>query len=121
MLSSVFKFCLSELSTNFVICDLMHSFELECPSHPVGPPAWDLSKVLSFLRSSAFDESAVPLIFSHRKMCGGTTISSVRIAFCGSDLSLMLTRICREDGIGTQSDSMLFLGAFVDRYCWRFS
>ena len=35
--------------------DLMRSFELESPSHSPNPPAWDLVKVLNFLRNSVFE------------------------------------------------------------------
>ena len=48
--SSVFKFHLLELHDSFILRDLVHSFELERPRCPPGPPAWDLVKVLEFLR-----------------------------------------------------------------------
>ena len=48
MLSSVFKFRPPELRDNFIIHDLIWSFELERPLCPLGPPAWDLVKVLTY-------------------------------------------------------------------------
>ena len=67
--SSVFKFRL-----------LIHSFELEHPLRPVSPPAWDLVKVLAFLRGPTFeplstsfggdDEGVVPSDFGDCKACG---------------------------------------------------
>ena len=37
-LTAVFKFCLPELLDNFVLHDLIRSFELERPRYPVCPP-----------------------------------------------------------------------------------
>ena len=54
MLSSVFKFRLSEIQDSFILKDLLRSFELERPPRPTNPPSWDLVKVLSFLRNSRF-------------------------------------------------------------------
>ena len=46
---------LPELQDSFILRDLIHSFELECSRHPVGPPSWDLVKVLDFLCRSVFE------------------------------------------------------------------
>ena len=54
-LTSVFKYRLPELQDSFVFRDLISSFELEHPRNPVGPPSWDLVKVLAYLRSSVFE------------------------------------------------------------------
>ena len=55
MLSVVFRFVLPELSSHFVLWDLLRSFHLErpLPSSCVSP--WDLSLVLSFLRGPPFE------------------------------------------------------------------
>ena len=55
MLSLVFRFFLPELSSHFVLRDLLRSFHLErpLPSHRV--PPWDLSLVLSFLWGPPFE------------------------------------------------------------------
>ena len=61
-LSAVLKFRLPDLSTNFVLRDLICSFELERPSAPVGPPSWDLVKVLEYLHGPVFEPlSSKPL------------------------------------------------------------
>ena len=54
-LSAVFKYCLPDICTNFALRDLLHSFELERPSIPIGPPSWDLVKVLEYLRCPVFE------------------------------------------------------------------
>ena len=55
MLSVVFKFHLPALSSHPVLRDLLRSFRVCAPSYPMRPPSWDLSKVLRFLNSSAFE------------------------------------------------------------------
>ena len=55
MLSAVFKSILPEISTSPILHDLLRSFQVEAPVREVRPPSWDLSKVLSFLRSSPFE------------------------------------------------------------------
>ena len=55
MLSGVFRFVLPELSSHFVLCDLLCSFCLEHPLSSSRVPPWDLSHVLSFLRGPPFE------------------------------------------------------------------
>ena len=55
MLSVVFRFVLPELSSHFVLCDLLRSFCLERPLSSSRVPPWDLSLVLSFLRGPPFE------------------------------------------------------------------
>ena len=55
MLSGVFRTVLSEISTSPVIQDLLRSFKVEAPCRAIRPPAWDLLKVLTYLRSSIFE------------------------------------------------------------------
>ena len=55
MLSVVFHFHLPSLSSHPVIRDLLRSFCLETAECQLRPPAWDLSMVLRFLNSSAFE------------------------------------------------------------------
>ena len=55
MLSVVFKFHLPALSNHPVLRDLLRSFRVSAPSYPMRPPSWDLSKVLRFLNSDAFE------------------------------------------------------------------
>ena len=51
MLSVVFRFILPELSSHFVLCDLLHFFRLECPVSS----SWDLFLILSFLQGPPFE------------------------------------------------------------------
>ena len=55
MLSAVFRFHLPDLPAHPVLRDLLRSFRVSAPSCPMRPPAWDLSKVLRFLISGAFE------------------------------------------------------------------
>ena len=55
MLSVVFRFILPELSSHFVLCDLLRSFRLEHPASSSCVPPWDISLVLSFLRGPPFE------------------------------------------------------------------
>ena len=54
-LSAVFRFHLPSLSSNPVIRDLLRSFRLSSAERVMRPPAWDLSKVLTYLVSPAFE------------------------------------------------------------------
>ena len=55
MLSAVFRFHLPTLSSHPVLRDLLQSFRLSSAERQLRPPAWDLSMVLRFLNSSAFE------------------------------------------------------------------
>ena len=55
MPSVVFRFVLPELSSHFVLRDLLRSFRLERPLSSWRVPPWDLSLVLSFLRGPPFE------------------------------------------------------------------
>ena len=54
VLSAVFRFHLPSLSSDPVIRDLLRSFRLSSAERVLRPPAWDLSKVLTYLVSPAF-------------------------------------------------------------------
>ena len=54
MLSGAFRFVLLEISTHFVLHDLLRSFCLECPRPSSRIPPWDLLRVLHFLRGPPF-------------------------------------------------------------------
>ena len=58
MLSAVFRFHLPSLSSHRVLRDLLRSFRLSLAERLLPPPAWDLSVVLRFLNSSAFEPLA---------------------------------------------------------------
>ena len=55
VLSAVFRFHLPSLSSDPVIRDLLRSFRLSSAEHVLRSPAWDLSKVLTYLVSPAFE------------------------------------------------------------------
>ena len=55
MLSGVFRFILPELSSHFVLHDLLRSFRLKRPLPSSRIPPWDLLLVLLFLRGPPFE------------------------------------------------------------------
>ena len=55
MLSSVFKFCLPEISSSPILKDLVHSFEISAPRPLHYSPPWDLDKVLEYLSGPPFE------------------------------------------------------------------
>ena len=55
VLSAVFRFHLPSLSSDPVIRDLLRSFRLSSAERVLRPPAWDLSTVLTYLVSLAFE------------------------------------------------------------------
>ena len=55
MLSAVFKFPLSEISTSPILKDLIRFFEISAPRPLFPPPPWDLDKVLQFLSGPPFE------------------------------------------------------------------
>ena len=58
MLSSVFKFCLLEISTSPILKDLVRSFEISAPRPVHRSPSWDLDKVLEYLSGPPFEPLA---------------------------------------------------------------
>ena len=58
MLSGIFRFVLPEISTHFVLHDLLRSFRLERPLSSSRVPPWDLLRVLHFLRGPPFEPLA---------------------------------------------------------------
>ena len=54
VLSAVFRFHLPSLSSDPVIRDVLRSFRLSSAERVLRPPAWDLSKVLTYFVSPAF-------------------------------------------------------------------
>ena len=58
VLSAAFRFHLPSLSSDPVIRDLLRSFRLSSAERVLRPPAWDLSKVRTYLVSPAFEPLA---------------------------------------------------------------
>ena len=99
-LVSIFKFRLPELLNSFILRDLIRSFEIKRPYRLVGPPSWDLVKVLNYLRGSNFEPlSTKPLCLvimkvafsfslATAKRVGELQALSCRVASHGPDMSL---------------------------------
>ena len=58
MLSSVYKFCLPEISTSPILKDLTRSFEISAPRPVHRSPSWDLDRVLEYLSGPPFEPLA---------------------------------------------------------------
>ena len=70
MLSVVFRFHLPSLSSHPVVRDLLRSFCMDAAERQLHPPAWDLSMVLRFLNTSAFEPlSDAPLRALTQRCC----------------------------------------------------
>ena len=100
MLSDVFRFVLPELSSHFVLHDLLRSFCLERPLSSSRVPPWDLLSVLRFLRGSPFEpltscsqqDRTRKVLFlvslaTARRVCELRAVPS-SVAFSGEDMYL---------------------------------
>ena len=58
MLSSVFKFCLPEISSSPILKDLVLYFDISAPCPLHHTPPWDLDKVLEYLSGPPFEPLA---------------------------------------------------------------
>ena len=97
---SVFKYKLHEIHDSFILKDLIRSFEIERPLRPVGPPYWDLVKLLYRLRGSFSEplhckplkvvmmKTLFLLSLATAKRVGELQAISCRVAFQGPDISL---------------------------------
>ena len=101
MLSGVFRFVLPELSSHFVLRDLLCSFHIKCHLPFSRVPPWDLSCVLSFLRGPPFEPPSscshcdltrkvlsLVLLATARRM-GELQAVSAEVSSSGGDLFLM--------------------------------
>ena len=100
MLSSVFRYTFPEISSNPVLKDLIRSFKVERPIVPSHAPPWDLTKVLKFLASSAFEpleqaplrELTKKVLFltslATAKRVGELQAVSKKVSFAGNDVHL---------------------------------
>ena len=78
MLSAVFRFHLPALSAHPVLRDLLRSFRVSAPSYPMRPSSWDLSKVLRFLISGAFE----PLCSAPLRALSKKVLFLLALAYC---------------------------------------
>ena len=100
VLSAVFRFHLPSLSSDPVIRDLLRSFRLSSAERVLRPPAWDLSKVLTYLVSPAFEplsqasfraltlKTLFLLALATAKRVGELQALSSIVAFVGEDACL---------------------------------
>ena len=103
MLSGVFRFVLPEISTHFVLHDLLRSFCLECPFSSSRVPPWDLLWVLHFLRDPPFEpltscslrDLTQKVLFlvslTTARRVGELQAVSREVSFSGSDVFLSLS------------------------------
>ena len=97
VLSAVFRFHLPSLSSDPVIRALLRSFRLSSAERVLRPPAWDLSKVLKYLVSPAFEPAPFRaltlrtlflLALATAKRVGELQALSSIVAFVGGDACL---------------------------------
>ena len=100
VLSAVFRFHLPSLSSDPVIRDLLRSFRLSSAERVLCPPAWDLSKVLTYLVSPAFEplsqasfraltlKTLFLLALANAKRVGELQALSSIVTFVGEDACL---------------------------------
>ena len=99
-LSAVFRFHLPSLSSDPVLRDLLRSFRLSSAERIMRPPAWDLSKVLQYLVTSAFEplsqasfraltmKTLFLLALATAKRVGELQALSAVVTFVGADACL---------------------------------
>ena len=100
MLSSVFKFCLPEISSSPILKDLVRSFEISAPRPLHHTPPWDLDKVLECLSGPPFEPLAEAsfrnktrkalflLAMATAKLIGELQALSFSVSYRGDDLVL---------------------------------
>ena len=86
MLSSVFKFCLLEISSSPILKDLVRSFEISAPRPLHHTPPWDLDKILEYLSGPPFEPLAEAM--ASAKRIGELQALSFSVSYRGDDLVL---------------------------------
>ena len=109
MLSGVFRFILPELSSHFVLLDLLWSFCLERPLTSSRIPPWDLQVVLRFLRGPPFEPLASSSLraltqkvlflvsLATARHVGELQSVSKDVSFSGSDAFLLSSGVSSKD------------------------
>ena len=128
-LSAVFRFHLPSLSSDPVIRDLLRSFRLSSAERVMRPPAWDLSKVLTYLVSPAF-ESLSQASFRALTMktlfllalATAKRVGELQALFhrhlCGwGCLPFLHPAVCRQVGVAHPFHPSLLLGEVLSRLC----
>ena len=130
VLSAVFRFHLPSLSSDPVIRDLLSSFRLSSAERVLRPHAWDLSKVLTYLVSPAFEPLSQAsfraltlttlflLALATAKKSLGATGSLFHSHLCGwGCLPFLHPAVCRQVGVAHPFHPSLLLGEVLSRLC----
>ena len=130
VLSAVFRFHLPSLSSDPVIRDLLRSFQLSSAERVLRPHAWDLSKVLTYLVSPAFEPFSQAsfrpltlttlflLALATAKKSWGATGSLFHSHLCGwGCLPFLHPAVCRQVGVAHPFHPSLLLGEVLSRLC----
>ena len=130
VLSAVFRFHLPSLSSDPVIRVLLRSFRLSSAGRVLRPHAWDLSMVLTYLVSPAFEPlsqasfRALPLTtlfllaLATAKKSWGATGSLFHGHLCGwGCLPFLHPAVCRQVGVAHPFHPSLLLGDVLSRLC----
>ena len=130
VLSAVFRFHLPSLSSDLVIWDLLRSFRLSSAERVLRPSAWDLSKVLTYLVSPAFE----PLSQASFRALTLKTFIFVGTGYCQTSwwaagfvfhchlcwwgcLPFLHPAVCRQVGVARPFHPSLLLGEVLSRLC----
>ena len=128
VLSAVFRFHLPSLSSD---PDLLCSFRLSSAERVLRPSAWDLSKVLTYLVSPAFEPLAQAsfrsltlktlflLALATANRVGELQALSSIVTFVGADacLPFLHTAVHRQVGVAHPFHPSLLLGEVLSRLC----
>ena len=130
VLSAVFRFHLPSLSSDPVIRILLRSFRLSSAECVLRPHTWDLSMVLTYLVSPAFEPlsqasfRALPLTtlfllaLATAKTSWGATGSLFHSHLCGwGCLPFLHPAVCRQVGVAHPFPPALLLGEVLSRLC----
>ena len=127
-LSAVFRFHLPSLSSDPVLRDLLRSFRLSSAERIMRPPAWDLSKMLQYLVTSAFEplsqasfraltlKTLFLLALATAKRVGELQALSALVTFCWCGcLYVLHSAVCRQVGVAHTFHPSLLLGEVLGR------
>ena len=130
VLSAVFRFHLTSLSSDPVLRILLRSFQLSSAERVLRPHTWDLSMVLTNLVSPAFEPlsqasfRALPLTtlfllaIATAIMSWGATGSLFHCHLCGWGCRPLLhPAVCRQVGVAHPFHPSLLLGDILSRLC----
>ena len=132
MLSSVFKFCLPEISSSPILKDLVRSFEISAPRPLHHTPPWDLDKILEYLSGPPFEPLAEAsfrnktrkalflLAMATAKRIGELQALSFSVSYRGDDLVLHYDPFFSgENRIGVKSPSQISYSPVSGGLCGR--